>query len=81
MKEISPVVRFIFLALSLCCVAAVLWSPRDTALKLGQLDLVWAGLGNMNLNTPYRICSPNGKEIERRLQIGPVLAVYEYSEK
>ncbi len=77
----SRVAKVTFVVVSLLCIGISLWPPRDRAVKLGSTYFVWAGLGGMEFKPSWTIYGPDGKQLERRVQIGPVLTVYEYSKR
>jgi hypothetical protein len=78
MKIMSRFAKFTFITVSLLCIGLVLWSPRNRAVKVGSTYLVWAGLSGMEFQPSFTIYGPDGRRLEHRVQVGPVLAVYEY---
>ena len=81
MKNLSRGAKLTFVAVSLLCIGLVLWSPCDRAVKVGSTYFVWAGLNGMEFQPSWTIYGPDGKRVERRVQVGPVLAVYEYGKR
>ncbi len=81
MKNMSPLSKLTFVAVSLLCIGILLWPPRDRAIKVGSTYFVWAGLSGMEFQPSWTIYGADRKRVERRVQFGPVLAVYQYGNR